>query len=37
MKLMNSNEVWETEVVPNGAKIVGYKGSIRRNVTPKGT
>ncbi len=37
MKSMNANEVWETEAVPNGAKTVGYKGSTRRNVTPKGT
>jgi hypothetical protein len=37
MKLMNTNEVWETEAVPNGAKTVGCKGSTRRNVAPKGT
>jgi hypothetical protein len=37
MKSMNTNEVWETEAVPNGAKIVGCKWSTRRNVTPKGT
>jgi hypothetical protein len=37
MKLMNTNEVWETEAVTNGAKTVGCKGSTRQNVTPKGT
>jgi hypothetical protein len=36
MKSMNTNKVWETEAVPNGAKIVGCKGSTRWNVTPKG-
>jgi hypothetical protein len=36
MKLMNTNEVWEIEAVPNGAKTVGCKRSTRRNVTPKG-
>jgi predicted peroxiredoxin len=36
MKSMNTNEVWETEAIPNGAKIVGCKGSTRRNVTLKG-
>jgi hypothetical protein len=35
MKSMNTNEIWETEAVPNGAKTVGYKGSTRWNVTPK--
>jgi predicted peroxiredoxin len=29
IKSMNTNEVWETEAVSNGAKIVGCKGSTR--------
>jgi hypothetical protein len=37
MKLMNTNEVWEIEAVPNGAKTLGCKWSTRRNVTPKRT
>ena len=36
MKSMNSNDVWDSKEIPNGAKTVGYKGSTRRNVTPKG-
>jgi hypothetical protein len=36
MKSMITNEVWDLEVIPNGEKIVGCKGSTRQNVTPKG-
>ena len=25
MKLMNANKVWDLEIIPKGAKIVGYK------------
>jgi hypothetical protein len=35
MKSMITNDVWDLEVIPNGAKIVGCKGSKRWNVTPK--
>jgi hypothetical protein len=35
MKSMNTNEVSETETVPNTAKTAGCNGSTRRNVTPK--
>jgi hypothetical protein len=29
MKLMNTNEVWETEAIPNGAKTIGYKKGLQ--------
>jgi len=31
-----TNDVWDSEIIPNGANAVGCNGSIRRNVTPKG-
>jgi hypothetical protein len=36
MKSMITNNIWDSEVISNGAKTVGCKGSTRRNVTPKG-
>ena len=35
MNSMNTNDVWDLEEIPNGAKTVSCKGSIRQNVTPK--
>jgi hypothetical protein len=29
MKSINTNDVWDLEEIPNGAKTVGYKGSTR--------
>ena len=37
MNSMNTNDIWDLEEIPNGAKIVGCEGSIRQNLTPKGT
>ena len=31
-----TNDVWDSEIIPNGAKTVGCKRSTRQNVTPKG-
>jgi hypothetical protein len=36
MKSMNTNEVWETEVVPNGAKTVGCKRVYKTKYDSKG-
>ena len=33
---MNTNDVWDLEVIPNGAKTVGCYQVYRQNVTPKG-
>ena len=30
MKSINTNDVWDLEEIPNGAKIVGYNGSTRQ-------
>jgi hypothetical protein len=34
IKLKMTNDVWDLEKIPNGAKTVGCNGSIRQN--PKG-
>ena len=31
-----TNDVWDSEIIPNGANTVGCNGSTIRNVTPKG-
>jgi hypothetical protein len=36
MKLINTNDVWDLEEIPNGAKTVGCDGSTRQNMTSKG-
>ena len=30
MKSINTNDVWDLEEIPNGAKTVGYNGSTRQ-------
>ena len=30
MKSINTNDVWNLEEIPNGAKTVGYNGSTRQ-------
>jgi hypothetical protein len=37
VELMNFEEDWDSEVILDGAKIVGCNGSTSRDVTPKGT
>ena len=36
VELMNPEDAWDSEVIPNGAKIVGCNGSTSHDVTPKG-
>ena len=36
MESMRTNEVWDLETIPKGAKIVGLNGSTKLNVTLKG-
>ena len=31
MKSINTNDVWDLEEIPNGAKTVGYNGSTRQS------
>ena len=36
MKSINTNDAWDLEEIPNGAKTVDSNGSTRKKVTPKG-
>ena len=36
MKSMNTNNVWDWEEIPNGAKIVGYKWVYKTKCDSKG-
>jgi hypothetical protein len=35
MKSKVTNDVWDLEEIPNGAKTVGCNGSTRQNMTPR--
>ena len=35
MNSMNTNDVWDLEEIPNGAKIVGCKGVYKRKYDSK--
>ena len=36
MRSMSTNDVWDLEKIPKGAKTVAVSGSTRLNMTPKG-
>ena len=36
MNLMNTNDVWDLEEIPNGAKTVGYKQVYKTKYDSKG-
>ena len=36
MNLMNTNDVWDLEKIPNGAKTVGYKWVYKTKYDSKG-